>query len=285
MTDEKVSHWRTHFPFLSHFFILFLFILMRTTVKAGVIQNYKCFPKNAWYKLPTWIQNDKRWKPLVAFLKTYRLTRFLSNPVICSTAHFLLIRKSRFDPSMASNDSSLGKFTTWPKTNSTTESITNLRRVCNIQSGVEIIVPTPRENPENVPEGYCSAYEYYFYHCGLQFPIPNILVRFLAKNSLCLSQLCPNSIRQLVGLIVTANGSGSRLHLRDIFRLVRYRRNGSRPGTVSYTPRSGREIVKGLPDHDGDWWTSYFYFKVDASSVEPNCPPFLTSWMRPIGFY
>ncbi|KAG7533262.1 hypothetical protein ISN45_Aa08g009010 [Arabidopsis thaliana x Arabidopsis arenosa] len=59
-----------------------------------------------------------------------------------------------------------------PQSQSTADSLNDLRRLCHIPPEVEMVVPEPYESPESGREGYCCAYEIYIKGCGLFFPFP-----------------------------------------------------------------------------------------------------------------
>ncbi|KAG7548066.1 hypothetical protein ISN44_As12g032740 [Arabidopsis suecica] len=87
------------------------------------------------------------------------------------------------------------EFDLHPQSESTVDSLNNLRRLCHIPPEVEMIVPEPFESPESGREGYCCAYEIYFKGCGLFLPLPEILLLYLDHLGIAFSQMSPNMLR------------------------------------------------------------------------------------------
>ncbi|KAG7556925.1 hypothetical protein ISN44_As11g029280 [Arabidopsis suecica] len=90
------------------------------------------------------------------------------------------------------------EFDLHPQSESTVNSLDDLRRLCHIPPEVEMIVPEPFESPESGREGYCCAYEIYFKGCGLFFPLPEILLTYLNHLGIAFSQMSPNMLRYLL---------------------------------------------------------------------------------------
>lgn len=111
------------------------------------------------------------------------------------------------------------QFCVWQPTVCSAEVFYNLRASCNFPEGVEPVVPSPEENHKRVSSGFCCAYTSYFSSCRIHFPLPKLLVEYLFKTRLCLSQLCPNFLRQILGLIKLAFNSGYSLQVRILFVL------------------------------------------------------------------
>ncbi|KAL9830852.1 hypothetical protein AtNW77_Chr3g0194181 [Arabidopsis thaliana] len=59
----------------------------------------------------------------------------------------------------------------------------------------------PTESPEDHRPGFFCVYEIYFKGCGLTFPLPEALVRYLAALEIALPQLTPNLLRTIMCII------------------------------------------------------------------------------------
>jgi len=63
-----------------------------------------------------------------------------------------------------------------------------------------MILPRPPLHPENVPVGWCCAYDNFFEKCGLFFPIPACILEMLYCLGLAFPQMCPNFVRHVLAL-------------------------------------------------------------------------------------
>ncbi|KAG7542874.1 hypothetical protein ISN45_Aa07g028150 [Arabidopsis thaliana x Arabidopsis arenosa] len=88
----------------------------------------------------------------------------------------------------------------------TLQSLERLKELCRIPPGImaEAKIADPTESPENHRDGYFCVYEIYFKGCGLTFPLPEALVRYLAALEIALPQLTPNLLRTILGIITVA---------------------------------------------------------------------------------
>ncbi|OAP00618.1 hypothetical protein AXX17_AT4G07670 [Arabidopsis thaliana] len=66
----------------------------------------------------------------------------------------------------------------------------------------------PTESPEEHRPGFFCVYEIYFKGCGLTFPLPEALVRYLSALEIALPQLTPNLLRTILGIIIIAAEAG-----------------------------------------------------------------------------
>ncbi|KAL9811913.1 hypothetical protein AtNW77_Chr5g0114611 [Arabidopsis thaliana] len=76
----------------------------------------------------------------------------------------------------------------------TLQSLERLKDLCRIplEIMVESKMPYPLESLEDHLPGYYCVYEIYFKGCGLTFPLPEALVRYLEALGIALQQLTPN---------------------------------------------------------------------------------------------
>ncbi|KAG7564371.1 hypothetical protein ISN44_As10g011370 [Arabidopsis suecica] len=107
----------------------------------------------------------------------------------------------------------------------TLQSLNQLRELCQIPSGImaESMLPGPMESPEDHRDGYFCVYEVYFKGCGLTFPLPEALVRYLAALEIALPQLTPNLLRTILGIITVAAEAGYIVGVPELNELLSVR--------------------------------------------------------------
>ncbi|KAG7599566.1 hypothetical protein ISN44_As06g037470 [Arabidopsis suecica] len=110
-----------------------------------------------------------------------------------------------------------------PESQSTVDSLNDLRRLCHIPPEVEMVVPKPYESPESGREGYCCAYKIYFKGCGLFFPLPEILLIYLNHLGIAFSQMSPNMLRYLMCTFTVAAEAGYSLGLNELLEFFQAR--------------------------------------------------------------
>ncbi|XP_020890765.1 uncharacterized protein LOC110230886 [Arabidopsis lyrata subsp. lyrata] len=88
----------------------------------------------------------------------------------------------------------------------TIQSLQRLKELCRIPPEImaESKLADPTESPEDHRDGYFCVYKIYFKGCGLTFPLPEALVRYLAALEIALPQLTPNLLRTILGIITVA---------------------------------------------------------------------------------
>ncbi|XP_020877119.1 uncharacterized protein LOC110227373 [Arabidopsis lyrata subsp. lyrata] len=70
---------------------------------------------------------------------------------------------------------------------------------------------------------YFCVYEIYFKGCGLTFPLPEALVRYLAALEIALPQLTPNLLRTILGIITIAAEAGYIIGVPELNKLLSVR--------------------------------------------------------------
>ncbi|XP_020871392.1 uncharacterized protein At3g60930, chloroplastic-like [Arabidopsis lyrata subsp. lyrata] len=155
------------------------------------------------------------------------------------------------------------------RSQSTHASLGALRRLCNIPQKIEFSLPKPNESPEIVREGYCYAYEIYFKGCGLFFPIPEVLLLYLLHLGIAFPQVAPNFLRYVLSTLTVLAEAGFSLTTSEILGLFRARQSTA-AGIFSMNPMFDRNLIDGMPSHDGPWRKYWFFFRVNPHSVQGN---------------
>ncbi|KAL9830969.1 hypothetical protein AtNW77_Chr3g0195751 [Arabidopsis thaliana] len=84
-------------------------------------------------------------------------------------------------------------------------------------------MPEPTESPEEHRPGFFCVYEIYFKGCGLTFPLPEALVRYLSALEIALPQLTPNLLRTILGIITIAAEAGYAIRVLKLNELLSVR--------------------------------------------------------------
>ncbi|VYS48099.1 unnamed protein product [Arabidopsis thaliana] len=92
------------------------------------------------------------------------------------------------------------------QTTCTLQSLSRLGELCRIPAEImkDSQMPEPTESPEDHRPGFFCVHEIYFKGCGLTFPLPGALVRYLLALEIALPQLTPNHLRTILGIITIA---------------------------------------------------------------------------------
>ncbi|KAG7564106.1 hypothetical protein ISN44_As10g008690 [Arabidopsis suecica] len=143
-----------------------------------------------------------------------------------------------------------------PQSQSTVDSLNDLRRLCHIPPEVEMVVPEPYESPESGREGYCCAYEIYFKGCGLFFPLPEILLVLPQPSENCL--------------------------LSDVAQHAPARESQT-SGYYALYPIADRNLIDGLPLKHNAWRKFWFFFRVDSFSVQSSSELLRFRWSSNLG--
>ncbi|XP_020872665.1 meiosis-specific protein ASY2-like [Arabidopsis lyrata subsp. lyrata] len=133
----------------------------------------------------------------------------------------------------------------------TLQSLERLRELCRIPSVImaEAQIAAPTESPENHRDGYFCVYEIYFKGCGLTFPLPEALVRYLAVLEIALPQLTPNLLRTILGIITVAAEAGYVIGVPELNELLSVRSSSKKTWYFSAYPNANRNVISPLvPD-------------------------------------
>ncbi|CAH8263583.1 unnamed protein product [Arabidopsis lyrata] len=164
-----------------------------------------------------------------------------------------------------------------PQSESTVNSLNDLRRLCHIPPEVEMVVPEPYESPESGREGYCCAYEIYFKGCGLFLPLPEILLLYLNHLGIAFSQMSPNMLRYLLCTFTVAVEAGYSLGLSELLELFQARESQT-SGYYTLYPIVDRNLIDGLPLKDNE-----FFFRINNFSIQSSSELLRIHWSSNLG--
>ncbi|XP_020867339.1 meiosis-specific protein ASY2-like [Arabidopsis lyrata subsp. lyrata] len=155
------------------------------------------------------------------------------------------------------------------KSTCTLQSLERLKGLCQIPPGIiaEAQIADPTESPENHRVGYFCVYEIYFKGCGLTFPLPEALVRFLAALEIALPQLTPNLFRTILGIITVAAEAGYVIGVPKLNELLSVRSSSKKTGYFSAYPNANRNVISHLPNKDENWHHPWFLIKKTPASI------------------
>ncbi|KAG7597980.1 hypothetical protein ISN44_As06g022870 [Arabidopsis suecica] len=169
-----------------------------------------------------------------------------------------------------------------PQSESTVNSLNDLRRLCHIPPEVEMVVPEPYESPESRREGYCCAYEIYFKGCGLFLPLPEILLVYLNHLGIAFSQMSPNMLRYLLCTFTVAAEAGYSLGLSELLELFQASESRTSGYYVLY-PIVDRNLIDGLPLKDNAWRKFWFFFRINNFSIQSSSELLRIHWSSNLG--
>ncbi|KAG7559350.1 hypothetical protein ISN45_Aa05g009470 [Arabidopsis thaliana x Arabidopsis arenosa] len=151
----------------------------------------------------------------------------------------------------------------------TIQSLQQLKELCRlppeVMAGSKLADPT--ESPEDHRDGYFCVYEVYFKGCGLTFPLPEALVRYLAALEIALPQLTPNLLRTILGIITVAAEAGYIIGVPELNELLSVRSSSKKAGYFSAYPNANRNIISHLPNKDENWHHPWFLIKKTPASI------------------
>ncbi|KAG7528249.1 hypothetical protein ISN44_Un206g000020 [Arabidopsis suecica] len=151
----------------------------------------------------------------------------------------------------------------------TIQSLQRLKELCRlppeVMAGSKFADPT--ESPEDHRDGYFCVYEIYFKGCGLTFPLPEALVRYLAALEISLPQLTPNLLRTILGIITLAAEAGYIIGVPELNELLSVRSSSKKAGYFSAYPNANRNIISHLPNKDENWHHPWFLIKKTPASI------------------
>ncbi|GMN70350.1 hypothetical protein TIFTF001_039395 [Ficus carica] len=105
-----------------------------------------------------------------------------------------------------------------PRSVLTEEELSDIRGRFGFPNEVQLRLPFKDERANTVSEGWTCMYTIYF-ECGLQLPIPPLLIQSMNHYQLVIPQLMPNGMRVFLGLIVLADKASIELTVDDILAI------------------------------------------------------------------
>ncbi|CAN6990072.1 unnamed protein product [Brassica rapa subsp. trilocularis] len=91
----------------------------------------------------------------------------------------------------------------------------------------------------------------------LWFPIPSVIVEFLNRLEVSISQISPRGIKHLVGLLVLGYEQGIELTTEYLEAFLALSRVGT-DRLYGFRPHTFMEVLKGFSQGDRGW-KSYFF--------------------------
>ncbi|CAA0269046.1 unnamed protein product [Arabidopsis thaliana] len=117
----------------------------------------------------------------------------------------------------------------------------------------------PTESPEDHRPGFFCVNEIYFKGCGLTFPLPEALVRYLLALEIALPQLTPNLLRTILGIITIAAEAGYVIGVPELNELLSVRSSSKKVGYFSAYPNANKNLISHLPNKDENWHHPWFF--------------------------
>ncbi|CAN7022794.1 unnamed protein product, partial [Brassica rapa subsp. trilocularis] len=112
----------------------------------------------------------------------------------------------------------------------------------------------------------------------LWFPIPLVIVEFLNRLEVSISQISPRGIKHLVGLLVLGYERGVELTADYLEAFLTLSRVGT-DRLYGLRSRTHMEVLKGFPQGGCGWKSYFFYVRLDQASVTVEClPSFRRLW-------
>ena len=155
------------------------------------------------------------------------------------------------------------------KTLSTTESVAEVFALCG--SGdrpLTYMVPGEDECPWNPPRRYVCMYEASFRQCHLWFPIPSLILSFLTRRRMTISQLTLAAICNFVAALTFGAEEGYLVNVRCFEKKTTLKAVRS-PGYWVVNNRPKYNFLPGPKvSNFKNWEEYYFYVRVDLESYE-----------------
>ncbi|CAG7885636.1 unnamed protein product [Brassica rapa] len=106
----------------------------------------------------------------------------------------------------------------------------------------------------------------------LWFPIPSVIVEFLNRLEISISQISPRGIKHLVGLLVLGNERGMDLTADYLEAFLTLSRVGT-DRLYGFRSRTHMEVLKGFSQGGCGWKSYFFYARLDQASVAVDTQP------------
>ncbi|KFK43260.1 hypothetical protein AALP_AA1G100700 [Arabis alpina] len=158
-----------------------------------------------------------------------------------------------------------------------------VRRKCSISDEIELRVPSPSDRADQPPEGYFTLYESFFDAAYLWFPIPLLILEFLAKFYVSISQITPRGIRHLVGYLIRSYECDENLTVDHLRNYLDLRRSPPKDKLLYYiSPRKDFRIFNGFVSKDRQWADLFFYVPVCSETLGEGVDLIRTRWTRKV---
>ncbi|KAG7568029.1 hypothetical protein ISN45_Aa04g008670 [Arabidopsis thaliana x Arabidopsis arenosa] len=144
---------------------------------------------------------------------------------------------------------------------STVNSLNDLRRLCHIPPEVEMVVPEPYESPESGREDTS------------RLPQP---------SGIALSQMSPNMLRYLLCTFTVAAEAGYSLGLSELLEIFQARESQT-SGYYALYPIMDRNLIDGLPLKDNAWRKFWFFFRINNFSIQSSSELLRIHWSSNLG--
>ncbi|CAE6126494.1 unnamed protein product [Arabidopsis arenosa] len=139
---------------------------------------------------------------------------------------------------------------------------------CGLEdSRITFVIPGPDNRPWNPPRGYICLYEAYFRQCRLWFSIPSLLIGYIHRHKLAISQLTPAAICNFVVALVFGAEEGYRVNVDFFEELTTLKANKS-SGTWVVNNRPPFLTAGSKVSNFKSWESCYFYVRIDLHSSE-----------------
>ncbi|GMN55578.1 hypothetical protein TIFTF001_024686 [Ficus carica] len=157
------------------------------------------------------------------------------------------------------------------------EDLLDIRGRYGFLNKVQLRLPFPDKRADTVSEGWICMYTIYF-ECGLQLPIPPLLIQSMHHYQLAIPQLMPNGIRVFLGLIVLADEVGVEMSVDDILAIYYPQENSKDHDRYSMYPRRKKQVVGEMNNADKYWQDHYFFMHVNEKSMGGLANAFYPLW-------
>ncbi|GMN49255.1 hypothetical protein TIFTF001_018410 [Ficus carica] len=164
-----------------------------------------------------------------------------------------------------------------PRSILTENDLSDIRGRYGFPNEVQLRLPFKGERADTVSEGWICMYTIYF-ECGLQLPLPPLLIRAMNHYNLAIPQLMPNGMRVLLGLIVLSEEANIELTVDDVIAMYYPQENSKDHGRYSMYPRRKKQVVGEMKNADRYWQDHYFFMHVNKKSMGVLADAFNPLW-------
>ncbi|GMN23776.1 hypothetical protein TIFTF001_040492 [Ficus carica] len=164
-----------------------------------------------------------------------------------------------------------------PRSVLTENDLSDIRGRYGFPNEVQLRLPFKGERADTVSEGWICMYTIYF-ECGLQLPLPPLLIWAMNHYNLAIPQLMPNGMRVFLGLIVLSEEANIDLQVDDVLAIYYSQENSKDHGRYSMYPRRKKQVVGEMKNADRYWQDRYFFMHVNKKSMGVLADAFNPFW-------